>query len=95
MTWTASAVTSGAVRIEVAPQNRMTVRSVGLATMKSIPSRISVRSCCRGRSTGARRSRRTKNRPSAESANETASIASVGPGPIVAARTPAIAGPTM
>ncbi len=68
---------------------------VGSAAMKSIPSRISVKSRRRGRSTGARRSRRTNRRPSADSANDSASIARVGPGPIVAARTPAMAGPMM
>ena len=48
-----------------------------------------------GRSTGARRSRCTSASPSADSPNETASIANVGPGPMIDASTPAMAGPTM
>ena len=49
--------------------------------MYSMPSRISVSRRCRGRSIGARSSRRTNARPMADSANEAASMASVAPGP--------------
>ena len=49
--------------------------------------------CVWGRSSGARRSVLIRNRPIAEIANDTASIASVGPGPIVADRNPAMIGP--
>ena len=93
--WTASAVTIGAIVIETRPQKRITTRSVSCPRMKSMPWRISVSSGSRGRSIGARRSRRTNSRPRPDSMNDTASMARVGPGPIVDVRTPAMAGPRM
>ena len=44
---------------------------------------------------GARRSRRTSAIARLDTRNDTASIASVGPGPMDAASRPAIAGPMM
>ena len=92
---TVRAVTNGASRTAVRVQKEIAVRSVGLATTYSIPSRMSVTRVAGGRSIGARRSRRTSPMANADSANDTASMASVGPGPMEAASKPATAGPMM
>ena len=81
--------------MDTAPQKRIALRSSRWWAMKSMPSRMSATRLVRGRSTGARRSRFTNNRATADRANDAASMARVWPGPMVADNKPATAGPTM
>ncbi len=93
--WTVSAGTSGASAIATSAQKTIIGRRIGWWTMKSMPSRMSATIEVSARSLGARRSRRMSARAKLDRANDAASIASVRPGPMVAARKPAMAGPMM
>ena len=80
---------------EVVLHRAITARSVGSRTTYEIPSRISSSRCVGAVRAAGRSGRRTSRIAPAEIAKVTASIAIVGPGPIVADRKPARAGPTI
>ena len=92
--WKVSAETSAPVPTDTRPQKRMTERRTGWPATNATPSRISVRRCVSTVRGGGLSGLRMRSRAALEMANETASTAIVGPGPIAPANTPAIPGPT-
>ena len=86
---------SAPVPTETSPQNRITERRIRWPATYATPSRISARRWLSSVRGGGRSGRRTRTSAEPETAKETASTAIVGPGPMTAARTPAMPGPTM